>query len=198
MPRANSKARYQDPWERLEGESSKAFEAFCTYRDLGANRSIRKTAQKLGKNNTTIGEWSSKYGWVERALAWDAEKDREARQEQLDDIKKMRKTHADLAVAILVKAAKRLKALTEDEMTANNIIQFVETGSKLERLSRGEPDSITEERRRMEDVAANRVIEELCTDPGFLAAVQSAYTQTEGSGDAGSAAGPVDTGENRG
>lgn len=135
-----------EPWERQKGETPRAWEAFSVYRDMGADRSITKTAQHLHKNRTTIGEWSRKYDWVKRATAWDAEQDRIARQSQIDEIKKMRKRHADLATAMLVKAAKALQRIPEDEVKASDVSRLVETASKLERISRGDVGDVVEER----------------------------------------------------
>ena len=36
-------------WERQEGETAQAFQAFAAYRDMGAERSLAKVAQKVGK-----------------------------------------------------------------------------------------------------------------------------------------------------
>ncbi|WHH58296.1 hypothetical protein [Petroclostridium sp. X23] len=198
MARSNKNNQYKEPWERLPDETAKAFEAFAVYRDLGPSRGIREVARRLDKSRTLIGEWSSKYGWVERALSWDAEQDRLNRLEQLEEIKKMKKRHADLATDMLAKAAKGLKNLSLKEMTAANITMMIDIAAKLERVSRGEPDSITEERRRVEDIAANKAIETLATDPGFLAAVQSAFSQAEGSSTSSSTTGSMDSNEDRG
>jgi len=135
-----------EPWERQKGETSRAYEAFTVYRDMGANRSQSKTSKKLGKNSRTIADWSTKYEWVKRAAAWDAEQDRIARQAQVDEIKKMRKRHADLATAMLVKAAKALQRIPEDEVKASDVSRLVETASKLERISRGDAGDVVEER----------------------------------------------------
>lgn len=143
MPRANIPP---EPWERQKGETSRAYEAFCTYRDMGASRSINKTAQKLSKNRTTIAEWSARNDWVKRVAAWDMEQDRIARQAQTDEIKKMRKRHADLANAMLVKAAKALQRIPEDEIKAGDVSRMVETAAKLERISRGDSETVVEER----------------------------------------------------
>lgn len=134
-------------WEPLEGESSKAYEAFSIYRDMGIQRGIRKVAQELGKSETLMSRWSSQYNWVERAAAWDAEQDRIMREEQVQSIKKMRKQHADLAYSMLIKAAKALKRLPEDEIKASDISRMVETASKLERISRGDVGDVIEERK---------------------------------------------------
>lgn len=139
-------AKQIDPWERQEGESTKAFEAFCVYRDMGIQRSLSKVSEKLQKSDTLMGRWSRTYDWVERAAAWDSEQDRIIRQQQLDDIKKMRKRHASLAEDMLLKAAQALKFIPEDEVKASDISRLVEVGSKLERISRGDSGEVVEER----------------------------------------------------
>lgn len=135
-----------DLWERQPGETARAFEAFATYRDMGTERSLRKTGQALNKNLTTIAEWSSKYEWVKRVAAWDAEQDRIARAEQVKEIKKMRKRHAALASTMLIKAATALQRLKDDEISASEISRMVDVASKLERISRGDVGEVVEER----------------------------------------------------
>jgi hypothetical protein len=66
-------------FDRLPGETPKAFAAFLVYRNMGADRSIVKAGRKLGKNRVTLEDWSVKYCWTERAAAYDAE---QARKEQ--------------------------------------------------------------------------------------------------------------------
>ena len=139
-------AKQANIWEPLEGESSKNYEAFSIYRDMGIQRGIRKVAQELGKSETLMARWSKQYNWVERAAAWDAEQDRIVRQQQLEDIKKMRKQHADIAYSMLIKAARALKRLPDDEIKASDISRMVETASKLERISRGDVGDVIEER----------------------------------------------------
>lgn len=134
------------PWERQENESAKAFEAFCIYRDMGIQRSVRKVARELGKSETLMARWSGNYDWVERAASWDEEQDRIVRQAQLDDIKKMRKRHAEIATDMLVKAAAALEELPADEIKAADISRMVDIASKLERISRGDVGEVIEER----------------------------------------------------
>jgi len=59
------------PWERQEGESSKAFHAFTLYRDAGHERSLTQIAHQLNVSKQAIGKWSSQHHWVARCLAWD-------------------------------------------------------------------------------------------------------------------------------
>jgi hypothetical protein len=61
-------------WERQLGESAKAYAAWTVYRDLGPERSLRKTAQMYYgciKNVHQLARWSRKFDWVERARAFD-------------------------------------------------------------------------------------------------------------------------------
>lgn len=134
-----------EPWERQKGESLKAFEAFAVYRDM-PQRSIRTVAQQLDKSATLIGRWSSTHEWQKRVAAWDAEQDRIARQAQIDEIRKMRKRHSDLASAMLVKAARALQKIPEDEIKAGDVSRMVDTAAKLERISRGDVGEVVEER----------------------------------------------------
>lgn len=134
-----------EPWERQKGENSKRFEAFSRYRDM-PQRSIRKVAQELSKSPALLFRWSREDKWQDRIAAWDAEQDRIARQAQIDEIKRMRKRHADLATAMLVKAAKALQRLPEDDIKAGDVSRMVETAAKLERISRGDVGEVVEER----------------------------------------------------
>jgi len=81
--------RENPQWERVSGETQKAFEAFCIYRDMGASRSLRKVADQLGKSSRLIKKWSSLNGWVKRTTAYDDYMDRKARgvvEGKLEDI----------------------------------------------------------------------------------------------------------------
>ena len=67
------------PWEQREDETSRNFDAFCAYRDLGPSRSLREAWEiyreehdlKADKPTGTFKEWSSRYEWVERSNAYD-------------------------------------------------------------------------------------------------------------------------------
>lgn len=146
MAKVNTPEPTIEPWERQEGETSKAWEAFCIYRDMGVDRSLRKVAQNLNKSVTQIAEWSSKYDWVKRVTAWDAEQDRIARQEQIKAIKAMRNRHAGMAKAMIVKAGRALQRIPEEEIKASDISRMIEVASKLERISRGDVGEVIEER----------------------------------------------------
>ncbi len=128
-------------WERLPNESSKAYQAFCIYRDLGAERSLDKVAQNRGKpgSRSWLDSWSTKYHWVERARAYDDYLEREKRKEQEKAILEMVDRHIKEAMALQQKALERLKTLNPDELTTRDVLNYLLEAMKVERLSRGEP-----------------------------------------------------------
>jgi len=56
-------------FEQQERESDKAFTAFKTYLELGAERSLAVVADKLGKSKTMIERWSRRFDWPARVQA---------------------------------------------------------------------------------------------------------------------------------
>ena len=133
------------PWEMQSTDTPKSWEAFVVYRDMD-KRSLAKVAAKLGKSIKLIERWSQKHNWVERVAAWDEEKDRLIRVELTKDIGAMRKRHADLAAAMLVKAARAMQKIPDDEIKASDISRMIETATKLERISKGDVGEVVEER----------------------------------------------------
>jgi len=131
-------------WERLPDESSKAYQAFCEYRDMGADRSIRKLAQARGKPTSTkwLCHWSAKHNWVERARAYDDYLEQEKRKEQEKAILEMVERHTKEAMALQQKALERLKSLDPNELSTRDVLNYLMEAMKLERLSRGEPTEI--------------------------------------------------------
>lgn len=133
-----------EPWERQEGESAQAFQGFAAYRDMGAERSLAKVAQKLGKSKALMERWSVRWQWVMRADLWDDEMDRLSRRELEKGITGMRRNHVNIAKAMLVKALQALQRIPVDEMTPKDVSTMVDVAAKLERISRGEATERTE------------------------------------------------------
>ena len=77
---------YLQPWERQPGETSRQYEAFCAYRNLGPRRSLVKAYSALnpgGRLPRKWHTWSSGLSWVQRAEAYDRQEealDRAARE----------------------------------------------------------------------------------------------------------------------
>ena len=54
------------PTTQLENESTKAYEAFRCYLDMGGKRSQERVSKKLSKSRQYIGRLASNFHWVER------------------------------------------------------------------------------------------------------------------------------------
>ncbi len=105
-------------WTRRPGETSAAYAAFCTYRDLGPSRSLAEAyRQRTGKEQAKQagGNWTSWYRrneWKNRAESYDAYLDEEKRRAEAQ---KWRQRGEDLveeqykiAVAMLEKVRQML------------------------------------------------------------------------------------------
>lgn len=124
------------PWERQKGESAQAFEAFSTYLEMGADRSIRAVGQKLDKSRQQIGKWSSTWNWQERVRAYDNELEKEARRKAVADRKNMVDRHIGIAMQLQKKALQALKDLSVEDMTPKDIKEYIKMATDLERLNR--------------------------------------------------------------
>lgn len=67
-------------WDRREGESKKAYQAFCDYRDMGTSRSLRSLHEQyiepsfnnpVTKSRSSLNTWSAQHDWQNRVIAWD-------------------------------------------------------------------------------------------------------------------------------
>lgn len=101
------------PWDRQPGETSKAYEAFLIYRDLGANRTTRSTAEALTRTETHIKTWSSKYGWVSRAAAWDSMPSRAIEHAYEDMARDIAEQHRALSDKLMARLSRNLDLLPE-------------------------------------------------------------------------------------
>lgn len=151
----------REPWARQVGETSKAYQAFCIYRDLGPReRSIRETTRRYyqDKTRTSIGQisvWSVKYNWVNRCVAFDEFIDEQKRQKLLDDILEMADRQAREGTALQTLGARMLAGLlARGEDIGGNVLDIVRalrTGAEIERLARGMPTQIVEEQKAERD-----------------------------------------------
>jgi uncharacterized protein YidB (DUF937 family) len=150
-------ARPLDPntplWERQPKETSKAFEAFSTYRDEGPSRSRRSVAEKLSKSEAMMSRWSSQWSWVRRANAWDDHLDAQKRDAATEEVRDMvaRQTDASmlmqsLGLDVLIDKFERAASGEDVDISTTEARQLVVSGARLERLNRGQPGEITETR----------------------------------------------------
>ena len=132
------KHRDTEPWERLEGEGVKAYEAFSVYLELGEERSIRAVAKQLNKSTTLIGRWSRTYQWVERTAAYDVDVQRKAHAQAVKKARQMADRHISIAMKMQQKALQALKEMDPRDIDPKNLVAFIREATKLERENRTE------------------------------------------------------------
>jgi hypothetical protein len=176
----------EHPWERRSIESEEAWAAFVRYRDLPSGvRTLQQVATTLKKTLQIIGRWSSRYQWVERCRAWDAFVDKKKREAEIDAVMDMRKRHIETSMALQGAGALALQKIIASErapqigsdgqplrgpdgkillaplvLKPSEARDLIELGMRIERINRGEPEAIVEER----VVEDKRPIEQLVYD----------------------------------
>ena len=139
-------------WDRLSGESSKAYAHFCLYRDMGMSRSLRALENVDGCTSgyRQLGRWSSRWRWVERCQSYDDHLQLQDRLRKEKERKDMLTRHGKIAVLgqnLVVKGIEKLLADVEQgkrDLSASDASRLLDVSVKIERLSRGEPTEISE------------------------------------------------------
>lgn len=141
------------PWEQQEEETDRAYRAFTVYRDMGIHRSLRKTAQTFyglpdddpaTTQKRQLAKWSSAHRWVERVSEFDAFSDYTRWADKQESIRQMEQRHAAIAVQVQRAALDKLEDLSPREMSAADVIRYLEKAVQIERLARGEATTRSE------------------------------------------------------
>lgn len=101
------------PWSRRTSETSKAYEAFVAYRDMGAERTLRAVGEVLGKSHAVLSVWSSKHDWVSRSAAWDSIPGDSVANAYADMAAEIAADHKRVATKLLLRLEKGMDALAE-------------------------------------------------------------------------------------
>lgn len=70
------------------------------------------------------------------------EQDEVAKEEMRRQAREMVKRHAQAGMILQSKAAQRLSILKPEDMTVKEALDYMDRGARLERLSRGEPETV--------------------------------------------------------
>jgi phosphoribosylcarboxyaminoimidazole (NCAIR) mutase len=101
------------PFERQPGEPAKAYHGFCHYRDAGPMRSLDKAWRQhhaeclkqvqpeTKRRPMAWGNWSVRWGWVERAGEYDRHLEQKRRTALLDEQAEAAKRHARVLQAAI-------------------------------------------------------------------------------------------------
>jgi hypothetical protein len=153
-------------WEQQHDESPQAYRAFCTYRDMGAQRTLLKASRAYHSENRgatnrpqegngipvveprvqsgAIGRWNEVHRWQERARAYDAYLEREATAAKVQELRAMARRQARAGRKLQAKGLLRVRGLLPEDLKPAEALEYIVQGAKLERTALGEPEHDTE------------------------------------------------------
>jgi len=131
-----------ESWERLAGESSAAFAAFCAFRDVGPERNIRKAVESVEKDEAACAKryrvwrnWSTAFRWRERAAEYDGYTEKLKQAEMRKTIEAQGEMHRKVTGKMLAVVSKKLDLMDPAELSQGNLTEWVQTAIKAERES---------------------------------------------------------------
>ena len=126
-------------WERQPKESSQAYEAFVTYRDLGAGRTLIDVARELRKSYSLVRRWADAANWSARAAAWDNYVSEKAADKAAEDYASMIDLQINIGKMLQAKAAKALQKIDFENVSERSLpalVRMIESGVDIERSAR--------------------------------------------------------------
>ena len=180
----------QNSWDKQENETNRAYNAFLTYRNMGALRSLRKAVVEFygitsDAKATQFFKWSSKYNWVVRCGDWDIEEEQLRIEQKRKDIREMDRRQAKDGMELSKIGMENIKLHAGGKIKdkkgkpAKPRIPVAEStklftaGIKAERLARGEVTEINEHKGelgikiiRVEPEVAKKIGDELARKEG--------------------------------
>jgi hypothetical protein len=141
-----------ESWERLAGESTAAYAAFCSYRDYGPDRNIRRAVEgaptgKGGDGEANRGKaekrygmwraWSTQFRWRERAADYDQYLDRLKQTEKRKTIEAQEELHRAVTKKMLTAVEKKLDQMNPADLSHGTVTEWVETAIRAEREAAG-------------------------------------------------------------
>ena len=151
----------KNSWDKQETETNRAYNAFLTYRNMGALRSLTKAAKEFYSIETTtkqrqFARWSSTHNWVSRCSDFDIEEERIRIEQKRKDIAEMDRRQAKDGMEMSKIGMYNIKLYAMDDPPKDrdgNVItpkipipestRLFTEGVKAERLARGEVTEIS-------------------------------------------------------
>jgi len=127
-----------------------------------------------------MSRWATRWGWRVRVEAWDVERDRVARDVDLKAIHDMRKRHVKISSMMQGLGVQELKKILEksredarhNSLTADQCSRLIELGMKIERLNRGEPESIVQDNLELSVDDKRARLRGMLSDPEVVSAMR--------------------------
>jgi len=133
-----------ESWERLPGETSAAFAAFCAFRDFGSDRNIRKAVDSAEKDEAVRAKryrvwrnWCTQFRWRERAADYDNYTEKLKQGELRKTIEAQGELHRKVTGKMLEVVSKKLDSMNPEELTQGNVTEWVSTAIRAEREAAG-------------------------------------------------------------
>ena len=133
-----------ESWERLPGESSAAFAAFCSFRDYGPERNIRKAVDCSEKDENVRAKrykvwrnWCGQFRWRERAADYDNYMEKLKAAEVRKTIEAQGEMHRKVTGKMLDVVSKKLDTINPEDLTQGTVTEWVQTAIKAEREAAG-------------------------------------------------------------
>jgi hypothetical protein len=140
-----------ESWERLPGESGAAYAAFCTFRDFGLERNIRKAVEgqfhkaELSNDLEAIiarkyrmwRNWAAQFRWQDRAADYDRYTERLKQTELRKTIEAQGEKHRAVTGKMLEVVEQKLDLMDPADLTQGTVTEWVETAIKAEREAAG-------------------------------------------------------------
>jgi len=139
-------ARRRELWERLPGESERAWKAFQAFRDALEHRVVSEVGKQLTPrcSRQNVWRWSFRWRWEERVAAFDVDRDRRHREELARQRTEMDARHLkigalmqSIGVAGLNELRNRVAQQLPLGLSADEARSLIEAGAKLERAVHG-------------------------------------------------------------
>jgi hypothetical protein len=136
------------PTDPQPGEPGTSFAGFVIYREMPPDkRSLRQVARRLGRSESLIERYSSRWKWVERARAWDRDQARLSSQAQAKAAADWVDRHAEEGRKLQIFAMAALNKYIERDAESRIIgvrnvplrdaLLMMKLGSQIERAAAG-------------------------------------------------------------
>jgi hypothetical protein len=167
------------PWERQQREPQGTYLKFLVYRDMDG-RTLAEAAVKLGIHPKVVQGASARWGWVERARAWDNHLRAEEDRTRLATIRKTVRGHAESAEYLMDVAKRAISRPANSQVPAPEwrpTSQMLQAATQAfdkavfhQRLALGLPTDITRQ-----DVVVRQQLQEAVEVNGALLRILEDY-----------------------
>ncbi|MDR1947928.1 MAG: hypothetical protein LBQ38_00905 [Spirochaetaceae bacterium] len=138
-----------ESWERLPGETGAAYAAFCSYRDYGPDRNVRRAVEGhfrktesppvpdilITRKYRMWRNWSTQFRWRERAADYDQYLDRLKQTEKRKTIEAQEAVYREATGKMLQVVNKKLDLLVMEpgELTQGAVVEWLTTAISTDR-----------------------------------------------------------------